>query len=273
MKEMKRIAMIYDGEKFEAKKMAEKIRGRISLEPGYRVYQTLSRNTLEKGLDAVLIFGGDGLLLYIADRISQSGKEIPIVGINYGFRGYLCWIQPDEVKEKIEQILQGDFEIEKRTRIQAEIFRKTEADSKPIKTIDALNEIVIGGIFKMVSLDIKINNGDKTIGSFIRGDGVIISTKTGSTGYNRNAGGKVIGTDNFVITANNPVLDDSFRSWLTREKSVVFSTETIFEIHSRTKKKANLPFIVGDGQRYHRLKVDEYITLKKSPRETLFIKF
>ena len=130
MKEMKRIAMIYDGEKFEAKKMAEKIRGRISLEPGYRVYQTLSRNTLEKGLDAVLIFGGDGLLLYIADRISQSGKEIPIVGINYGFRGYLCWIQPDEAKEKIEQILQGDFEIEKR-KLSSIIFLFSLSTSNP----------------------------------------------------------------------------------------------------------------------------------------------
>jgi len=273
MKGMKRIAMVYDREKFEAKKMAEKIRGRISLRAGYKVYQTLSRNTLEKGLDVILIFGGDGLLLYIADKISQSGKEIPIVGINYGFRGYLCWIQPDEAKEKIEQILQGDFEIEKRTRIQAEIFRKTEADSKPIKTIDALNEIVIGGIFKMVSLDIKINSGDKVIGSFIRGDGVIISTKTGSTGYNRNAGGKVIDTDNFVITANNPVLDDSFRSWLTREKSVVFSTETIFEIHNQAKKKANLPFTIGDGQRHYRLESDEYVVVKRSPMKTLFIKF
>jgi len=273
MKGMKRIAMVYDREKFEAKKMAEKIRGRITLRAGYKVYQTLSRNTLEKGLDVILIFGGDGLLLYIADKISQSGKEIPIVGINYGFRGYLCWIQPDDAKEKIEQILQGDFEIEKRTRIQAEIFRKTEADSKPIKTIDALNEIVIGGIFKMVSLDIKINSGDKVIGSFIRGDGVIISTKTGSTGYNRNAGGKVIDTDNFVITANNPVLDDSFRSWLTREKSVVFSTETIFEIHNQAKKKANLPFTIGDGQRHYRLESDEYVVVKRSPMKTLFIKF
>ena len=134
MKEMKRIAVVCNRDKPEAKKAAEKIRGWILLKPeGCKVHTTLSWNILEKGLDAVLAFGGDGLLLHIADRISQSGKEIPIAGINYGFIGYLCRIRLDEAKEKIEQILYGDFEIEERTRIQAEIFRKTELESKIIR--------------------------------------------------------------------------------------------------------------------------------------------
>ena len=275
MGKIKRIVVAYNKDKPEAKEMAEKIRGWISLKPeGDKVYTTLSQKVLEK-VDVVIGIGGDGWLLHIAREVFRRGKEIPIVVINYGFRGYLCEIQPDEAKEKIERILKGDFKKEEKTRIQAEI-RKIENDEL-IEVIDALNEIVIGGISKTVSLAMTITDGEKVIikDDPNRGDGFIFATDTGKTGYNKNAGGIIDGLneEKFVVTANNPVLDDWNESWLTRKKSVVFSTEMIFKIRSRTNKKLNLPYIIGDGQKDHKLKSDEYVVVKKSPRKTLFVKF
>ena len=69
------------------------------------------------------------------------------------------------------------------------------------------------------------------------------------------------------------MLDNAPNSWLTREKSVVFSTETIFEIHNLSTEKDNLPSIIGDGQKPRNLKIDEYVVVKKSPGKTLFVKF
>lgn len=275
MGKIKRIVVAYNKDNSEAKEMAEKIRGWISLKiEGYKVYTTLSQKVLEK-VDVVIGIGGDGWLLHIAREVFRRGKEIPIVVINYGFRGYLCEIQIDEAKEKIERILKGDFKKEEKTRIQAEI-RKIENDEL-IEVIDALNEIVIGGISKTVSLAITITDGEKVIikDDPNRGDGFIFATDTGKTGYSKNAGGIVDGLneEKFVVTANNPVLDDWNESWLTRKKSVVFSAKTIFKIRSRTNKKLNLPYIIGDGQKDHKLKSDEYVVVKKSPRKTLFVKF
>ena len=272
MGKIKSIAVAPNRKKLEAEKMAKIIRGWLSLKPeGYKVHSTLSRNVLKK-TDVVIGLGGDGWLLRIAREIFQKDKEIPIVAINFGTKGYLCEIQPDEAKEKIERILQGDFAIEERTRIQAEI-RKIENDEL-VGTIDALNEIVIGGIHKTVSLNLEIQNGRETRKDpiFI-GNGFIISTKTGSTAYSYNAGGKVIDTDDFVITALIPMLDNASNSWLTREKSVIFSTETIFEIHNLSTEKDNSPFVIGDGQTSRRLKIGEYAIVKKSPGKTLFVKF
>ena len=107
----------------------------------------------------------------------------------------------------------------------------------------------------------------------IRGNGIIFSTKTGSTAYNYNAGGRIIDTDDFVITALIPMRKNAPNSWLTREKSVIFSTETIFEIHNLSREKNNLPFIIGDGQTSRRLKIGEYTIVKKSLGKTLFVKF
>ncbi len=275
MEKIKSIVIVCNKDKPEAEEMATKIKGWLSLKPeGCKIYTTLSRNVLEKA-DVVIGLGGDGWLLHIAREVFRRGKEIPIVVINYGFRGYLCRIQPDEAKEKIGRIIKGYFEIEERTRIQAEI-RKIENDEL-IDTIDALNEIVIGGISKTVSLAVTITDGEKVIikDDPIRGDGVMIPTNTGSSGYNKNAGGIVDGLneEKFVITANNPVSDDWNESWLTREKSVVFSTETIFKIRSRTNKKLNLPFVIGDGQKSRKLKIGEYVVVSKSPKKTLFVKF
>ena len=279
MEKIKSIAIVCNPEKPKAKKMAEIIRAWLSSKSeGYKVYATLSLKALEKA-DVVIGLGGDGWLLRIARVLFRKGKEIPIVMINFGTEGYLCRIQPDmnEVKERIEQILKGNFEKEKRTRIQAEI-RKIGSD-KLVGTIDALNEIVVGrGILKAVSLAVTITDGDEVIikDDLNRCDGIIFCTRTGSTAYNYNAGGIVIednDPDGFVATVLIPMRKDAPNSWLTREKTVKFSTETIFEIRSRTEKKANLPFVVGDGQDHHMLKSNEYAVIKKSPWETWLVKF
>ncbi len=281
MEKIKNIAVVCNPEKPKAKKMAEAIRRWLSSKPeGYKVYATLSWKALKKA-DVVIGFGGDGWLLRIARLLFRNGKKTPIVMINFGTEGYLCRIQPDlnEVKERIGQILKGNFEKEERTRIQAEIFRKTETGDKSIVTIDALNEIVIaGGPAKMVSLAVTIIDGEEVITEDDpnRCDGIIFCTKTGSPAYNYNAGGIVIedgDSDGFVITALIPMRKDAPDSWLTSERTAKFSTETIFKIRSRTKKKANLPSVVGDGQDHHKMGSDEYVVIKKSPWKTWLVEF
>lgn len=135
--------------------------------------------------DAVVVLGGDGTMLS-ASRII-GGKKIPIIGINMGRLGFITEISRSDLFDILEQIFSGNYEIEERSMINAQIFR----DKHIINEYLGLNDIVIGkGIMAKISdFDLIINNVHV---STIKADGIIVSTPTGSTAYNLSAGGPIL---------------------------------------------------------------------------------
>ncbi len=134
--------------------------------------------------DIVLSFGGDGTLLN-AVRLLQ-GREIPIVGVNVGGLGYLTTVGPEELKGRTLDILQDKWNIERRMILETHIEGKNSE-----KPWYALNDIVVekGGYSRLIELNSTID------GEFLNNyyaDGIIISTPTGSTGYNLSAGGPIM---------------------------------------------------------------------------------
>lgn len=168
--------------------------------------------------DFLVSLGGDGTLLSLVRR-SYAFKK-PVVGINAGNLGFLADVTIDEVDIFLEQLLTGEYRIDNRMMIAGYIKKASGAK------IDffALNDVVITSPTpsKMVQVNASIDG--ERFNSY-RGDGLIISTPTGSTAYNLAAGGPVVYplTEAFIIT---PVMAHS----LTNQRPLVVPTDFYIEL-------------------------------------------
>ncbi|SFZ97785.1 NAD kinase [hydrothermal vent metagenome] len=153
--------------------------------------------------DFLVSLGGDGTLLSLVRKSYGSGK--PVVGINAGNLGFLADITIDDVDNFLELLLEGDYRIDDRMMIEGYIESK---DGRKRNFI-AFNDVVITRpvISKMAKIDAYI---DGEWFNTYKGDGLIISTPTGSTAYNLSAGGPVIFplTKAFIMT---PICAHSLR--------------------------------------------------------------
>lgn len=147
------------------------------------------------GADMVLCFGGDGSLLHTFHELKKS---VPVLGVNCGSRGTLAGLSKENVLEKLPRIIEGDFVVEERTRL--EVF----ADGK--KLGEALNEALVvprkpGRLLKYCVL---VDENDLGLEA---DDGLIIATPTGSTAHAQSAGGPNVtpSAHVFVIVRMNPI--------------------------------------------------------------------
>ncbi len=258
------IGIVCDERKEEARNHALRVRNSLWEKRGIdgvmtsNEYLTLLKSEKIKDMDLFLVFGGDGLLLHTADLVAPY--KIPLLGVNYGSLGYLCKANPAELD--IEKILAKDYRIEKRTRILAKILSK----GLSIKELDALNEIVVGGISKTVWLEIN----SKPFKAKTKGDGILVATKTGSTAYNLRAGGPVLVVEeNFSIVAICGSFDSP--TLLPETKAIVVPSGTALRIKSLYETKANLPWVIADGQRQYQLEAGQIVLIGKSKYKTLLV--
>ena len=132
---------------------------------------------LTEEVECILVLGGDGTMLQAAEGI--AGKDILMIGVNLGTLGYLAEIELDNLEEAMHKLLMDDYVSDERIMLQGRIVSKNG-----IKDISpALNDVSITrcGSLQIISLKIYVN------GQFLcrwNADGIIISTPTGSTGYN-----------------------------------------------------------------------------------------
>lgn len=144
------------------------------------------------GCSLVIVIGGDGTMLSVARTIHDY--EVPLLGINLGTKGFMAALEPEEL-ELIVDAAKGRMSISRRMKLDVQLFRNDEL----IYTDSALNDAVIHGYGDCIKLTATCE-GD-TITCF-SGDGIIIATPTGSTGYSMSAGGPIVEPDaeNFIIS-------------------------------------------------------------------------
>ena len=133
--------------------------------------------------DMALSLGGDGTFLTTAMWVSRQG--MPILGLNLGHLGYLTAGRLDETSNVLDDVLSGNYRIEERTMLQV------ECDAVEIPHPWALNEIAIlrHDTSSMLDMETRLRSHELTT---YRGDGLIISTPTGSTAYNMSVGGPIL---------------------------------------------------------------------------------
>lgn len=149
--------------------------------------------------DIAMSLGGDGTFLRTAKRVGQ--KNIPIVGINTGHLGYLTDAKMDEVERVVNDLMQGLYKIECRTLIEVKSLDENHHIDQPF----ALNEVAIlrQDTSSMISAETLVND---TYLTTYKGDGLIISTPTGSTAYNLSVGGPILDptSQNIVLAPISP---------------------------------------------------------------------
>ncbi|MCR5082486.1 MAG: NAD(+)/NADH kinase [Parasporobacterium sp.] len=173
-----------------------------------------------KDTEAIIVIGGDGTLIHAAkDLISLN---IPLIGINFGTLGYLAEIEsdsPDSVKKALDALIDDNYSIENRMLLEANVIRNGEVVYKDI----ALNDVVINRTGTLNVMDFNVCVDNEFLNCY-HADGVIISTPTGSTGYNLSAGGPVAMPTAEIIMVT-PVCAHTLNS-----RSIVFSADITIEI-------------------------------------------
>jgi NAD+ kinase len=150
--------------------------------------------------DMLICLGGDGTFLTAIHDTFQF--HAPIIGVNLGSVGFLAEIAPDCISSALRQLFSGNYKTEKRMMLES-VCRTTQGKVKARSV--SLNDLVIsrGGISRILNLDLSI---DGFLVEKLPGDGVIVSTPTGSTAYSLSAGGPIIQPDleMLLITPLNP---------------------------------------------------------------------
>jgi len=145
----------------------------------------VDRKTLGEGSDLAIVIGGDGTILHMARSLVDY--EVPILGINQGRLGFLADISPTEFSEKLDRILDGEYDEESRTMLAARVTR----GEKLVGESNALNDVVIHScnVARMIEYETYLN--DKFVHRS-NADGLIVSTPTGSTAYALSGGGPIV---------------------------------------------------------------------------------
>jgi len=189
------------------------------------------------GIECLLVLGGDGTLIQAARDF--VGTNIPLIGINLGTLGFLTSVEKEDIIPCLDALIADDYDIENRMMIEGKVYH----EGKLIKQSAALNDIIVtrSGFSRLVEVKLFIN--DKLVDIY-NGDGLIISTPTGSTGYNLSAGGPVVFPETQLLLAT-PICSHSLSA-----RSIVVSAkdEIVIEMGFRKKTQKEEAIVTYDGQ-------------------------
>jgi NAD+ kinase len=200
-------------------------------------------------VDMIIVLGGDGTLLSVARLTVEKG--IPILGVNLGGLGFLTEVTLDELYPTLEKVIKGDYIIDERMMLMTHIHRQGER----LAQSPVLNDVVInhGIIARMIILDIFVNSQFVTS---LRGDGLIISTPTGSTAYSLSAGGPIIHS-----TVNAVILTPICPHTLTN-RPIVIPDNVKIEAILKTEDEGVM--VTFDGQVGFSLRKDDIVEMRRA---------
>lgn len=216
---------------------------------------------IKDDVDVIISLGGDGTLIQISDIASR--KNIPILGVNMGNLGYLCEVEKEKVFDALELLINDEYEIESRMLISGE----TTIASNKMARVHALNDVVIARRGTLGTLDFQVSvNGN--ILYKCSSDGMIISTPTGSTGYNISAGGPIVAPYSECIILT-PICAHSLNV-----RPIVFSSKDEIEIElmSESVKPFTTVEVSFDGNKTCPMNAGDKVTIRRAYSDCKVIK-
>lgn len=150
---------------------------------------------IAENVDLLLSFGGDGTFLRGARLAGET--TTPLLGINMGSLGFLAEVRVEELSDAVTALRHGDYLLEKRRRVGAEIHR----DGKVVFSVVALNDVALNMGATPRAIDLEVLIDDIRIGRYLA-DGMIVASPTGSTAYNLSAGGPIVEASMDAVVVN-----------------------------------------------------------------------
>ncbi len=232
----------------ESKDVAKIVKKNIEVNRASCIH-VVDKVVLPEKSDLIVVLGGDGTLLSIA-RLMQK-RSVPAMGINIGKLGFLAKFKPEETQDALAAILSGKMpHVSERSLLEVSITR----NKKVVFKGPAVNDAVIskGAISRIIGLAVSI---DGFSAYDVHGDGIIISTPTGSTAYSLSAGGPIIepSMPALVITAICP--------HSLSQRPLVVSDNVKIQI--RLSKRTGHVYLTLDGQEAIDMEEEDVVTIKR----------
>lgn len=214
--------------------------------------QYCSREKMAEICDLVIVVGGDGSLLHAARDMVDL--DVPILGVNRGRLGFLTDISPNEMEDRVADVLDGNYVATERFMLEAEVQRNNSIVDSGI----ALNDVILesGGSVRMIEFELVIN------GQFVysqRADGLIIATPTGSTAYALSGGGPIVhpGLEAIDIVPINP--------HTLSNRPILVDAKSVLEVHIPISNTVE-PLVVCDGQHYLQASLGDVIQVRRKDK-------
>ncbi len=213
--------------------------------------QIVDMDTLGQVCDLVIVVGGDGSLLSGARALAKY--HVPLLGINRGRLGFLTDITPEDIEQKVDDVLAGKFTAEERFLLDMEIHRRGQLFHRA----DALNDVVLhtGKFIHMLEFEIHV---DDMFVTSQRSDGLIISTPTGSTAYSLSGGGPILHPrlDAIVVVPMNP------HTLSSRPIVLPGSSEIMLMVAEHNRSQ---PMVSCDGHSHDEIQMGDRVIIRKKP--------
>jgi len=219
------------------------------------------KGTLVVSVDLVVVLGGDGTLLSVADCIGAAGAGIPMLGVNFGSLGFLTEVTLPELYPSLEAALNGRARIEQRMMLHSTTMRNESAFADHI----ALNDVVVSKGARSRMIDLSVTVGDEFV-TRVKADGLIVATPTGSTAYNLSAGGPIVQPtlDALLLTPIAP-------HTLTHRPIVIPMSSTV-RIQPNIQDVREELFVTFDGQAGFQLQAGDEIRICRAERTLRLIR-
>lgn len=236
------------------------LENRLSSSAGIRHFTDVSK--IPDGVECAIVLGGDGTMIQAA--IDLVHRELPIIGVNTGNLGFLTEVERQNVDAALERLINDDFTIENRIMLK-EISYFKQPDSR--SSCYALNDIVVSkrGSGRLITVKVYLND---ELADIYRADGIIISTPTGSTGYNLSAGGPVL-VPHLKATIVTPICAHS----LNKRSLIVDASDRItLEIGQTKDVGEDLAMVTADGRNVGELSTGDRLVIEVPHATTQLIK-
>lgn len=272
---MKRFCVITNRDKEDSNRKAVYIQEYLEQKGGKCLIQE-NRRVISEGVlhyteadkipeetECVLVLGGDGTMIQAAIDLVHS--KLPILGINMGTVGFLTEVEPQNLERALDLMLQDKYTIENRIMLRESSVTPTGTSSG--KACYALNDVVLSkrGDCRLITIKVYIND---ELADIYRADGLIISTPTGSTGYNLSAGGPVMVPDT-EATVITPICAHS----LNKRSLVVSAMDRIVLELGQTKDfQEDEAVLVVDGRTVRGLSTGDRLEVLVPEDQTRIVK-
>ena len=226
--------------------------------PGRKV---ADKPALVAAVDLLVVLGGDGTLLSVADCAGAAGVDVPILGVNFGSLGFLTEATLPELYPSLESALGGAARVEERMMLRSTTIRGGQA--LPPDHL-ALNDVVITKAARARMTDLSVFVGDEFV-TRVKADGLIVATPTGSTAYNLAAGGPIVQpvVDAIVLTPIAP--------HMLTNRPIVIPAASVVRVQPMMNERDEI-YVTFDGQAGHQLEAGDEVRIRCAERRVRLLR-